>query len=444
MPVEIPKPWFRNAKSRASLPPRVQNAIRCQQESSEILISWVQLGVALTFLLLYTLAPKTFTQEAPFEPVPWALGLYLVGTVGRLWLAYQRRLPNWGLYASAIGDLVLLYCLIWSFHLQYEQPASFYLKVPTLLYAFIFIALRTLHFEARFVIVAGAAAGLGWLAMVFYAIYFDTQAMPITRDYVEYITSNSVLLGAEFDKIISIFIVTCILAVAIMRARELLESSIVESSTAQGLSRFVPIEVVDQIKHSETALQAGQGEEQEATILFADLEKFTSLSEAIEPTDVINTLNEYFAAVAVPLEQYGGVITQFQGDAILASFNLPRSHSDHARNAIQAALAIQEILDSRYFGKQQRLRARIGINTGRVVGGLVGTPDRLNYTVHSDAVNLAARLESLNKEYGTSILISNSTRLAAPKEAFIYRALGEVQIRGRHSLTPIYTVLRSA
>ena len=420
------------------LPARVQAAIESQQARSEVIIGWIQLGVVLTFGVLYTIAPKTFGEDAAFAPVPWALACYFAFTVLRIVLAHRGSLPDWLLYVSVIIDMLLLMGLIWSFHLQYQQPPSFYLKVPTLLYVFIFIALRALRFEARFVIAAGVTAAVGWLFMVWYVISSDS--MEVTRDYVQYMTSNRVLLGAEFDKIITILLVTMILAVALYRARNLLIESVIESMTAKDLSRFVPSEIVKQVQSSADGIAVGQGELKQTTMLFADLEGFTSLSERLSPTDLINTLNEYFAAVVEPIERFGGSVTQFQGDAILASFNHPRPDDDHAANAVRAAVEIQRILGGQTFGDGLRLRSRIGINSGVVVGGLVGTRDRLGYTVHGDDVNLAARLEQLNKDYGTSILVSESTRNLAGAEAFPFRKIGEVQVRGRHSDTTIYTV----
>ena len=420
------------------LPARVRAAIESQQARSEVIIGWIQLGVVLTFGVLYTIAPKTFGEDAAFAPVPWALACYFAFTVLRIVLAHRGSLPDWLLYVSVIIDMLLLMGLIWSFHLQYQQPPSFYLKVPTLLYVFIFIALRALRFEARFVIAAGVTAAVGWLFMVWYVVTSDS--MEVTRDYVQYMTSNRVLLGAEFDKIITILLVTMILAVALYRARNLLIESVIESMTAKDLSRFVPSEIVKQVQSSADGIAVGQGELKQTTMLFADLEGFTSLSERLSPTDLINTLNEYFAAVVEPIERFGGSVTQFQGDAILASFNQPRPDDDHAANAVRAAVEIQRILGGQTFGDGLRLRSRIGINSGIVVGGLVGTRDRLGYTVHGDDVNLAARLEQLNKDYGTSILVSESTRNLAGAEAFPFRKIGEVQVRGRHSDTTIYTV----
>lgn len=422
------------------VPARVREVIAREQDSSEILIGWIQLGIVLTFAALYYLSPKPAGANPMIAPEPWVLLGYVVFTLIRLALAYRRRLPNWLLYVSVVADMTLLLFLIWTIHLKYDQPASFYLKVPTLLYVFIFIALRTLRFEVRYVLIAGGVAALGWLLMVLYVISVEPADPMITRNYVEYMTSNSVLLGAEFDKIISMLMVTAILAVAIARARRLLVDSVVESSTARELSKFVPEEVARQAKAGEEQMQAGQGEVREATVLFTDIEGFTSISEAMTPTELITTLNEYFAVVTQPIIAHGGVINQFQGDAILATFNIPDSLPDHAAQAVRAALAIQQALRDRHFGDGLALRSRIGINSGEVVGGLVGTGDRLGYTVHGDDVNLAARLESLNKDYGTRIIVSERTRELAGSDAFEFERLGTTNVRGRTAPVNIYTI----
>ncbi|MFC1665100.1 adenylate/guanylate cyclase domain-containing protein [Pseudomonadota bacterium] len=432
--------WMAGESNQEKLPTRVRDAIKQQQEASEIVIGWVQLCIVSAFGVLYAVAPKTFTDEADFAPVPWALGIYLIFTLIRIWLAYRRHLPFWMLVVSVIVDMLLLLALIWSFHLQYEQPPSFYLKAPTLLYVFIFIVLRSLRFEAGFVVLSGIVAAGGWLLMVFYAVMVESGEQMITRNYVEYLTSNKVLLGAEFDKVISILVVTIVLTVAIMRAQRLLVRSVVGSTAAQDLSRFVPDEVARRITSSDERIDLGQGEVREATILFADIANFTTIGEQLAPEQLINTLNEYFAVVAQPIERFHGVICQFQGDAILASFNLPEAHPDHASNAVNAAIEIQQLLVDRTFGSGINLRSRIGINSGLVVGGLVGTPDRLGYTIHGDDVNLSARLEQLNKEHKTSILISEHTCELAGWDNFTFKFIQEVTVRGRHETVKIYTV----
>lgn len=422
------------------LPARVRERITRQQQDSEILIGWIQLGVLLTFTALYAVSPKTFPEQARFEPVPWALGAYFTFTIVRLVLAYRRALPYWMLVVSVIADMTLLLGLIWSFHLQYEQPPAFYLKAPTLLYVFIFIALRALRFEVGFVVLAGIAASLGWMFLALYAIDFSVEDMPVTRDYIEYMTSSKVLIGAEFDKIISVLMVTAILAVAIARAHRLLVRSVVEASAAHDLSRFVPDEIVERITRADQPAQAGQGETGVATILFVDLEGFTAIGESLTPEALVTTLNDYFAAVAEPIRRHHGVICQFQGDAILASFNMPKLQPDHAAHAIDTAVEIQRLLARRTFGEGIRLKARVGIATGEVVGGLVGTPERLGYTVHGDDVNLAARLEKANKEHGTRVLISERTQALAASERFSFRPIGTLTVRGRRGPVGIYTL----
>ena len=434
------RPLIGRQSRDAALPERLRISIQDQQERSEILISIIQLVIVSIFGLLYAVAPKTFTQEADFAPVPWVLSLYLLFSLFRFYLAVNRRLPDWMLYLSSVVDIALLLGLIWSFHLQYEQPPSFYLKAPTLLYLFIFIAIRALHFDPRFVVSTGVSAAVGWVLMVIYVMFSDPADSMITRNYVEYMTSNSVLIGAEFDKIVSILMVTGVLALALQRARSLLIESVIEGSAARDLSRFVPQEVAQKVIQSEEGAITGKGEVNECTILFTDIEGFTAISETLTPEQLIEALNHYFSLIAGPIGQYGGVISQFQGDAVLATFNMPKPDADHAGNAVRAALEIQSVLDGVLFGDGIAFNTRVGINTGSVVGGLVGSGDRVGYTVHGDNVNLTARLEQLNKDYGTRIIVADSTREQIPPGLFEFRELGEVSVRGLNRPVTIYTV----
>ena len=138
------------------LPTRVRETIRAQQESSEILIGWLQLAVVMAFTVLYVISPKPYDADTVVAREPVFLGVYIVFTLIRLALAHARKLPNWMVYLSIVMDMTMLLALIWAIHLKYQQPAPFYLKVPTLLYIFIFIALRKLRYEVRHVLLAGA------------------------------------------------------------------------------------------------------------------------------------------------------------------------------------------------------------------------------------------------------------------------------------------------
>jgi len=191
----------------------------------------------LLFSLVYAAAPKAFPEMSRFEPVLLVLGAYIAITLSQLGLAYIRRLAGVLLGAFVVVDVVLLLVLIWSFHIQYMQPPSFSLKAPTLLSVFIFTALRALRVDAGYVLLAGFVAAAGWTALVANAL---AESLPdaVTHDFIEYITSDRILVGAKIEKIIAILSVTVILAVAIARARGLLIRSATERSAARELSRF--------------------------------------------------------------------------------------------------------------------------------------------------------------------------------------------------------------
>ena len=162
----------------------------------------------------------------------------------------------------------------------------------------------------------------------------------------------------------------------------------------------------------------------------------------MQPEHVAGMLNEYFAAVIEPITSYGGVVNQFQGDAMLVTFNVPLADSRHADNAVRAAIEIQRILHTRKFAGTG-LSTRIGINSGKVFAGNVGSGERMNYTVHGNAVNLAARLERLNKEYDSRVLISDDT-VQLLSGSYPLDAIGQVAIRGKSSQTKIYRLLNSS
>ncbi|MBI3375396.1 MAG: adenylate/guanylate cyclase domain-containing protein [Betaproteobacteria bacterium] len=427
-------------RPRTSPPERVRALIDEQQVQSEILIGWVQFALVAFFLVLYVLAPKT-SAGTRFLPVPWVLGAFLVATCVRLVFAHRRMLGPVLLLAGVCIDMAMLMGLIWSFHLQYEQPAPFYLKAPTMLYVFIFIALRSLRFEPLYVIAAGIAAAGGWLTLLAYAAL--SEETKVTRDYVQYMTSNTVLIGAEIDKVISILMVTVVLALGLVRARRVLYRAVADSVLAHDLQRFVAPEVAERITRSERELRPGDAEVRMASILFTDIEGFSTISEKLRPEALVALLNEYFAALTEVIDRHGGVITQFRGDAMLITFNTVRGDRDHAANAVRTALAIQELTRDRAYGEGIAMRTRCGINTGEVVSGAVGAKDRLLYTVHGDEVNVAARLEQLNKSYGTYVLAAEGTVRAA-SHAFSFERAGEVIVRGRSAPTTVYTPARVA
>jgi class 3 adenylate cyclase len=177
----------------------------------------------------------------------------------------------------------------------------------------------------------------------------------------------------------------------------------------------------------------------EATLMFTDIEGFTGLSESIAPAAVAAMLNEYIRTIVPVIQRHGGIVNSFIGDGLFASFNLPRPLDNHAAAAIAAAIDIQAALSAARFAGGLALPTRIGINTGPVIGLTIGTDNRLSYTLLGDAVNVAARLEQLNKKFGTRILAAESTVLAAGAQATCDR-LGTTDVRGHHGHIVVYRV----
>ncbi|MBM3646322.1 MAG: adenylate/guanylate cyclase domain-containing protein [Alphaproteobacteria bacterium] len=182
------------------------------------------------------------------------------------------------------------------------------------------------------------------------------------------------------------------------------------------------------------------GETREATILFTDIAGFTTIAEYLTPEELVAALNEYLETVIEPIRVHGGVVNTFIGDGLFASFNMPLACADHARAAVRAAIDIQRAVGDRTFGDLGvAFATRIGISTGQVIGGSVGAGQRVSFTLLGDTVNLAARLEQLNKEYGTRILVSDSTRRVCG-EAFAFTAHGSVVVRGRSDAATLFSV----
>jgi adenylate cyclase len=189
------------------------------------------------------------------------------------------------------------------------------------------------------------------------------------------------------------------------------------------------------------------GETRTMTVLFSDLRGFTALSHALEPQALVALLNEYMTAMTEIVFRHDGVLDKYIGDAIMAFWNAPMDQPDHPRRACGTALDMIARLRELNADWERRglrtLNLGIGINTGPMVVGNMGSRDRLAYTVMGDTVNVASRLEGLNKEYGTRLVIGEAVKAEAG-DAFLYRLLDLVAVKGRQEPLAVYEVLSRA
>jgi adenylate cyclase len=186
------------------------------------------------------------------------------------------------------------------------------------------------------------------------------------------------------------------------------------------------------------------GQRRTVSIMFTDLRDFTTLSEGLAPDQIANQLNEYFPMMVEAVQRHGGIVNDFIGDSVMAVYGAPMPDPQHAQNAVRTALRMQAGLEALNAAWASRglptLRMGIGIHTGPVFAGNVGSPARLKYTVIGDAVNLAARVESLNKELKTTCLITEETR-AAIGSGLQVRDCGEVKVKGRQQAARVFELL---
>lgn len=203
--------------------------------------------------------------------------------------------------------------------------------------------------------------------------------------------------------------------------------------------RYVSKEVATQVLQEGGAHLGGVNSQ--ATALFADIRDFTSLAERLPPEQVVEILNRYYTHMVDVIVAEGGIVNKFGGDSLLAIFGVPIRQSDHALRAVRAAWQMNRALAA--FNAEQvalgmpPLSIGIGISSGEVLAGNVGGEARLEYTIIGDPVNLAARLQSLTKEYGTQVLLSEFTASGLGTAASL-RSLGLVQVRGKGDSVQVY------
>ncbi|MGE0659002.1 MAG: adenylate/guanylate cyclase domain-containing protein [Reyranellaceae bacterium] len=206
--------------------------------------------------------------------------------------------------------------------------------------------------------------------------------------------------------------------------------------------RYLPADLVQTLMAQGVVAELG-GERRTLSVLFMDLEGFTSMSERMGYR-VVPVLGEYLGAMSETLMAQHGTIDKFIGDAIMAFWGAPQHNEEHATDACRAALNCQKRFAQLQAEWVRRglpaMNMRIGLNTGRMVVGNIGSADRLNYTVIGDSVNLASRLEGLNNSYGTTILISHNTYEMA-KYDIVARRLDSVSVRGKEEQTAVYELL---
>ncbi|EMJ87991.1 adenylate/guanylate cyclase domain-containing protein [Leptospira meyeri] len=186
------------------------------------------------------------------------------------------------------------------------------------------------------------------------------------------------------------------------------------------------------------------GQRKYCTIFFSDIRSFTAISEKLQPEEVVEFLNQYMTEMVKCVQETGGTVDKFIGDAIMATWGALRDHKQHAKSSVEAALRMRDKLiefnKGRGTVKKPIIQIGCGINTGYVIAGQIGSADKMEYTVIGDSVNLASRVESLNKETHTDILITETTYQEIKSDYHVI-SMGEIELKGKSKAQKVYAVL---
>jgi adenylate cyclase len=240
-------------------------------------------------------------------------------------------------------------------------------------------------------------------------------------------------------------ILAMIIAIIIREAISYADSEKEKSFIRTAFSTYVSGDIVKEIIADPSRLQLG-GTKRHMTAIFTDVKDFSAISERLEPEDLVSLLNKYLSAMSDVILSQQGTIDKYEGDAIIAFFGAPLPLEDHAMRACVSAITMKKIeaeLNKEIMEQKLSpvpLLTRFGINTNNMVAGNMGTANKMNYTIMGSAVNLAARLEGVNKQYGTWILASEET-VNETKETLLYRRLDRVRVVGVNKPTRICELL---
>lgn len=275
-------------------------------------------------------------------------------------------------------------------------------------------------------LLAPTGAAITWLGLtVAYAAiavstFTHAIALPLTEPVLAGLTALALMIGYRF----------------VIADRE-------ERFLRKSFAFYLAPEVIDGMVASGKMPVLG-GEMRDITMFFSDLSGFSSIAEKMTPSELVALMNDYLSAMTDIIESHGGYVDKYIGDSIVAMFGAPADDPDHAHNAVAAALQcrdrLEELNQSHPAFRGRGLAHRIGLNSGEAVVGNIGSRRRFNYTVMSDTVNLASRLEGANKYFGTMIMASEMT-VNLSRSAYTWRELDTVRVQGRDEPIRVYEPL---
>ncbi len=387
-------------------------------------------------LALRALVPA-FTATVFHGPVPWRLPIFVfvpfiayeVLAAGVLTRLARRGLafPLVGRFANTLIETSFPTLLIYLLATEYIDPPAAFVSWPSYLY-FLFIVLSTMRLDFVLSALTGAVAAAELFVLAFFVLHLTWRADDLNHGIGFHLTRSVVLFGAG--------LLAGSVGVTIKNHfGRALEAASTRDRVTNLFGQHVSPQVVDRLLAIGTAELS---EMRRVCVMFVDIRGFTAAAALRTPAEVVARLDDAFAVLVEIVDRHHGIVNKFLGDGFLAMFGAPIDDPAAAADAVAAGRAMLGAIAESNVGHAWPIRIGIGVHIGDAVTGTVGSPRRKEYTVIGDTVNLASRLEALNKEVGSQFLVSDAVRAAAGDAFGDAQSLGPVAIRGYEQLVTVW------
>lgn len=389
-------------------------------------------------LLVFPEVVATFFEGSldPFVvlPITYSYLLYAIAAYVSLTKSLSRNAaPNkfWG-YTGALVESSIPTLLTYA--LGTIQAPSTSLFLPPLFLYFVFIALSALRLDQKLVWFAGICCSMQYLALS----YYSTDGFRVSAELPQILTAPQ----HHVAKSIVLLLTTLAIALVVTELRKRLLNSLIQAEQQQKILNLFGQHVSPQVAARLTSDEdAGASRSESASILFFDIRGFTAFAEKREPEAVVTYLNTVFESLIETVNRHNGFVNKFLGDGFMAVFVSADGEDKHCRNAVLAAIKISEQVRSLVANNQiEDTKIGIGIHSGQVMTGNIGSSARREFTIIGDVVNLASRLEQLTKQFEREILMSKEVADAVLLEGLETEFIAEAAIKGRETREKIYTL----
>lgn len=403
-------------------------------------------SVALCLLAIVFLIGYQYPVNLAIWATTSALGLAGLGALLTLGRSYETPVK----YVFFTTDVLLVTALVAFAPLSSgdDIPQNLVFLTSRANYYYLVLAASILTLSPALVLWTGVWGAVGlacsttWIVsnMTHVTRFSDLPLAPSRDVFLRTVLNpDFIAIESRIEDALILVAVTAIASLAVHRARRTVLARISAEEQERHLRRvfgkYVPATVIADLEtDGHLAPQT-----RDASLLYLDIEGFTTLSERLPPEQIVDLLNGFFASVAELVTTNGGLVVNYFGDAVIAAFNAPRPLDNFALGAVTTAREILRIVDTQRFNGEQ-LSLRIGIATGLVAFGTVGSDERLSFTLYGDTVNLSQRLEALNKEFKTRCLVCGETFKSVSPRLNIFEPLGSHAIRNRSELAEVFAM----